>query len=109
MLRCYSTRLARGPVRATAEADGPVGAGPQLPVSRAVAVRPHESRAAVEGGIEPGPEPAGLLGTAHVRAVEPPAEPTVVSHLELGGEHRVEAQAVGDRTQAHRERCRPDH
>ena len=86
-------------------ADRAVGASPQLPVTRAVAVRPH-----VGGHVpEPRVEAAGLLGAADVRAHEPSGEPAVAVDLELGGEDGVEAQALGDRADVHPERGGDDH
>src|SRR5204863_8056733 len=80
----------------------PVGARPELAVARAVAVGPH-----VCGLVaEPGVESTRLLCTAHVGAHEVAGELAVGSDLELGGQHRVEAESLGDRTHVHPERRR---
>ena len=76
-------------------AGRPVGVCPELLVARAVAVCPHAPRA----GSPPAGHASsrcGLLGAAHVLA-RIGGEATVVADLELGREHRVEAEALGDR------------
>ena len=86
-------------MRAAAETDGAVGARPELAVARAVAVRPHV------GGLvgEPRVESTSLLRTPHVRAGELAGEQTIGPDLELGAQHRVEPESLGDRAEVHPE------
>ena len=80
-----------------------VGAGEQLVVAAAVAVRPQLHVA----GTEPRVEAADLLRAPHVRAHEAAREPAG-THLELGREHGVDPEGAGDGLEVAAERRRDD-